>query len=111
MTREVLHRLLESEEAAAPRVRFVAAHHSRPLLRRHRSGARVGQQVDDHFVGMQPEEIEAGAVEGRLAFFDGRQVDRLDGVDTERFDDGAVRHGVLSLRSRSALILAAAAPL
>ena len=54
---------------------------------------------------MMAEEVVAGALQGRFAFLDGREVDGLDGVDAERLDDGAVRQGILSI---DILILAAA---
>ncbi len=79
---------LEAEEAAAAGVGFLAAHDARPLVRAHGGRAAVGQQVDEHLVGRDEEEVIVAAAEGFLALLDGGEADRLDRLDLEGLDDG-----------------------
>jgi hypothetical protein len=51
--RERLHDVAEAVEGAAPGVGLVALHQRAPLGGGHRAGARVGEQVDEHVVGME----------------------------------------------------------
>ena len=92
---DLLHRLFEAVERAAAGVALIPAHHAGPLRRRHRAGAAVGQQIDQHVVGAQQEQVVAGLLQHLGAVLVGREVDRLDGFDFERFDDGfeGVGHG------------------
>ena len=62
-----LNRIAESDEAGRACVRFVAAHHGRPLLGGHRVGARIGEEVDQDVVGGDEEEVVAGRFEQFLA--------------------------------------------
>ena len=48
---DVPHRGLEAVEGVRAGVGFVAAHHAGPLVLGHRSGAGVGQQIDQHLIG------------------------------------------------------------
>ena len=50
---QVLDHVAEAVEGAAPGVRLVALHDRAPLRRRHRAGAGVGQQVDEHVLRAQ----------------------------------------------------------
>ena len=59
-TREIRDDLAESVERARPGVRLVSLHDGSPLRRRHRAGARVGQEVDEDVGGMQQEDVVAG---------------------------------------------------
>ena len=52
-----LHRRLEAEPRPAPGVGLVAAHHRRPLLRAHRGGAAVGEEVDQDVLGADQEDV------------------------------------------------------
>ena len=70
-----------------PGVALVAALDARPLVAAHGARARVGEQVDEHVVGVEVEQVVARRLEGRRALLDGRQPDRLDGVDAEGLDD------------------------
>ena len=63
---DVLHRGLEPVERSRARIRLVAGDHARPLARRHGAGAAVGQQVDQHVLGLEQERIVAGLCEQRL---------------------------------------------
>ncbi len=80
--------VLEAEEAAGAGVGFVAAHDARPLVRAHGGGAAVGQQVDQHVLGRDGEQVIAAAAQEFLALLEGGELDRLDRLDLERLDDG-----------------------
>ena len=97
---QLAHRRLESIERRRAGVRLVAAHHGAPLLGAHRAGARIGEQVDDHVVRMDREQVPAGLAQQLAAFLHRRQPDRLDHLDAERLDDGL--HGRALLRRTSA---------
>ncbi len=90
---ELLDRVTEAVVRLAAGVGLVAVHHPGPLLRRHRPGARVGEQVDDHLVGVEPEEVVPGSFERPFPLLTSGEIDGLDAVDAERLDDGAKRHG------------------
>src|SRR5262249_15604480 len=85
--RQVAEHLLEVVPAPRAGVRLVAPDHPRPLLARHRRGAAVGQQVDDHVLSGDLEQIEPGAAEDGLSRLGRRELDRLDHLDLERLDD------------------------
>ncbi len=90
---QLLDGVAEAVEGPAPGVRLVAVHHPRPLLRGHRSGAGVGEQVDDHLVAVQTEQVVAHPAERLLPLGPVGEGDGLDCVDPERLDDRPVRHG------------------
>ena len=92
--------LLQPEVALGARVRLVAAHHRGPLLRAHRPGAGVGEQVDDDVVGLHGEEVVVRLLEDEAALRGRGHADGLDDLDAERLDDGA-GHGGLWGRGRS----------
>ena len=50
------HRGLEAEEAPRAGVRLVPFHHTRPLVRAHRPGSGVGEEIDQDMLGLEPEE-------------------------------------------------------
>jgi hypothetical protein len=68
---EVAHDRLEFEERTAAGVALVAGHDRRPLLRRHRAGAGVGQQVDHHVLGAHQEQVVVRRGEHAHAFVGG----------------------------------------
>ncbi len=80
----------EPVEGAAAGIRLVALHHPCPLGGRHRPRSRIRQQIDDHLVAVEAEEVEPGPVEGGGSLLGGWEVDRLDGVDAKRLDDRSV---------------------
>ena len=103
---DVPHGRLEAVEAAAAGIGLVPAHHAGPLLGAHRAGSAVGEQVDDHVVGLDLEEVEARLLQDPLALLARRLADRLDGLDAEGLEDRAIalalahdRHGRSSLPS------------
>ena len=73
----------------APRagVGLVAAQHAGPLLAAHGGRAAVGEQVDQHVLGGNLEDIEVGPLQDRFALLGSRDLDRLDHLDLERLDD------------------------
>ena len=90
---QVLHRSLEAVEARRARIALVAGHYRAPLRCAHCGGARVSQQIDDHIVRMQLEQIVTRCLQQALALLARGHADRLDGLDAERFNDGL--HGSL----------------
>ena len=56
---DVLHRGLEAEEAARAGVGLVALHDPGPLVRAHRPGPGVGEEVDEDVLGLEPEGVVA----------------------------------------------------
>ncbi len=92
-TGEVLHDGLKAVERAAAGVRLVALHQGAPLRRRHRAGARVGEQVDEHVVAAQEEDVAAGLVQRATPRCLVGEVQRFDRLDAKRLDDGLEGHG------------------
>ena len=86
--RDVAYRRLKPVEGRRARVRLVAGDHARPLARRHRPRAAVGQQVDQHVARLEQEGVVPGRLQRRLTLRHGREVDRLDRAHAERLDDG-----------------------
>ena len=84
---QLLDRLEEHVPRRRAGVRLVAVLDRRPLVAAHRPGSRVGQQVDQHVLGVDREQVEAGRLERRLALVARGDPDGLDGVDAERLDD------------------------
>ena len=93
---QLLHGLLEDRVRGGAGVRLVAVLDRRPLVPAHRPGAGVGEQVDQHVLGPQLEEVVVGGGQMPAALGLRGQPHRLDRVDPERLDDGAelaVAHG------------------
>ena len=70
-------------------VGLVAVLDRRPLVAAHRAGARVGEQVDQHVLGVHLEQVVAGPDHGRLRCCARGHPQRLHRVDPERLDDRA----------------------
>ena len=81
---DLLHRLLEPEEAPRAGVRLVAELHRRALLLREGRGAAVRQQVDEDVVGAEQERVVAGRLERAPALRLGPERHRLDDLDLPR---------------------------
>ena len=54
---DVLDGIFEAVEAAAAGVALVAFHDGGPLVGGHGAGAGVGEQIDEHIVGREQEEV------------------------------------------------------
>ena len=74
---EVLDDRFEAIERPAPRIGLVGLHQSAPLRRRHGPGSGIGQQVDQHVLGLQPEHVVAGLLQRRGAILPARELERL----------------------------------
>jgi len=85
---QLLHRRLEAEEGRAAGVAFVARHERRLLAGAHGRGPAVGQQVDQHVVGVQGEQVVVGLGDQLQPFLARRHADRFDRLDAEGFNDG-----------------------
>ena len=86
-TGDALQPIVEPVIADRARVRLVAAHDPRPLLAAHRSGAAVGEQVDQHVGSVDLKDVEPGALEDGLALGACCQSNRLNRLDSKRFDN------------------------
>ncbi len=91
-TRQLLHGVAEAVERAAARVRLVALHEGAPLRGRHRARAGIRQEVDEDVLGVEEEDVVSGLGDGFAPLFQGRRLDRLDGLDPEGLDDRAEFH-------------------
>ena len=92
---DVLNGIAEAVEATAAGIALVTLHDGRPLLRGHGAGAGVGEQVDEHIVGGQEEQVVVRGAQQLLALLTRGPADALDTLDAEWFDDGLGRHGGL----------------
>ena len=85
---DVLHRGQEAEPGAAAGVGFVATHDGRPLLGTHCRGATVSEEVDEHVLRLEQEDVVCRVAQPLLALHRSGEVDGLDGLDLEWLDDG-----------------------
>ncbi len=92
ISEDFLDGVAEVVEASASGVAFVAFHDARPLMGRHRAGAGIGQQVDEHVIGRKQEEVIVCGAQQFFPLLAGCPADRLDALNTKRFDDGFGRH-------------------
>ncbi|MBF8249228.1 MAG: hypothetical protein HW374_2028 [Bacteroidetes bacterium] len=76
------------EKAFGACIRFIAVHHSSPLLRAHGRRPAVRQQVDQHVFGPNEKRIKRGSPKDGFPLRLRRELDRLDGLYFEGFDDG-----------------------
>src|SRR5580765_7086786 len=90
---DVLDRIAEVIEAPASRVALVAFHDAGPLMRRHGARAGIGEQIDEHVVSGQQEQVVISGAQQLLPLLAGGPGDRLDALDAEGFDDGFDGHG------------------
>ncbi len=86
-SRHLAQGLLEAVPASRAGVGLVAPDHPGPLLAAHGRRAAIGQQVDDHIFGSDPEEVEIRAPENRVTLGRRGHANRLDHLDLERLDD------------------------
>ena len=84
---QLLHRGEEPVPRGRAGVALVAVLDGCPLVARHRARARVGEEVDEHLVRGQLEEVEVDRRDGRPPLLLCRQPQRLHRVDPERLDD------------------------
>jgi len=78
---DVVDRGAEPIVAAAPRVGLVTPHHRRPLLLAHRTGPRIGQQIDVDVARVKVEDVVSGFLEPLLPFRLGEHPNRLNDLD------------------------------
>ena len=86
---EVPHRVTEQVVGRRARVGLVAVLDGGPLVAAHGAGPGVGEQVDQHVLGVQLEEVVVRLGGLGAALGGGRHAERLHAVDAERLDDGA----------------------
>ena len=94
--KELLHRLEETEPRRRPRVALVPVLDRGPLVARHGAGPRIGQEIDEHVLGAEREEVVSSVADLAAALVLGRHAQRLDRVDAEGLDDRfeTLRHRV-----------------
>jgi hypothetical protein len=85
---KLLYRGLEAEPRGGSGIALVTVLNRRPLVPRHCTGARIGQQIDKDVLRVQVEEIKAGLLDGRLALCRAGHAKGLDRMNAERFDNG-----------------------
>jgi hypothetical protein len=61
-------------------------------VRGHGAGAGVGEQVDEHIVGVEQEQIVMRGAEQGFALSAGGPADGFNALDAEGLDDGFSRH-------------------
>jgi hypothetical protein len=83
------HGLVKPEPAPRPRIGLVAGHDRAPLRSAHRRRARVCEQVDEHAVRRQPEQVVPGLGKPPRSLLGCRHLDRFDTLDAEWLDDRA----------------------
>ena len=60
---KILHHFFQPKETFASGIGLVSAHDSSPLFNRHRAGAGIGQQIQQHINGPKPEKIVSGLLQ------------------------------------------------
>ena len=86
-SKDVAHGLFKAIEALAAGVRLVTAHQGGPLLRAHGRSAAVGEQVDDHVLGLKQEEVVRSFFETAFTLLARGHLDGFDYFDFEGFND------------------------
>ena len=84
-TENLGHRLLKPEEGARAGVRFITLHHRSPLSVAQRTGAGIGEEIDEDIVGAKPEDIEACRCQCSFTFLTADPPDRFNSFNPERF--------------------------
>ena len=88
----ILHRIAETDVAAAARVALVSFHDRSPLIGGHRSGAGIGQQINKDIIRREKKQVVVRVAQELFAFFARGPADGLNTLDTKRLDNGADRH-------------------
>ena len=88
----VLDGVAETIVAAAAGVALVAFHDGGPLVSRHRPGAGVGEQIDEHIIGVQEEQVVMRGFQQLFALGAGCPANWLDALDPKGLDDGSYGH-------------------
>jgi hypothetical protein len=58
-----------------------------PLIARHRARTRVGEEIDEHVLRAQGEDVVARLLDLLAALVLGGNAERFDGMDAEGLDD------------------------
>src|SRR2546426_10222399 len=92
--KELAYRIEEAEPRRRARVALIAVLDRGPLVSGHRAGPGIREQIDQHVLRSEREEVVAGVLDLGPALFLGRQAKGLDGMDAEGLDDRAefLRH-------------------
>ncbi len=85
---DVVHRLLEPEEAGRAHIRLVTSHHPRPLHVAHRAGAAIRHQIDEHVLGVEVDVGVEGLLQPLFPLRPGEQTDLLHHLDPEGLHKG-----------------------
>jgi hypothetical protein len=89
---DFVDRVAEAIEASASGVALIALHDRSPLVRGHGSGSRVSEEIDEHIICWQEEEVVVRGFQQFFALRARRPADRLDAFDSEWLDDGSYWH-------------------
>src|SRR6185295_8329230 len=90
-TGQLAHPRLEAKPRPAAGVGLVAALERGPLAVRHRSGAGIGKQVDQHVLGADFEKIPARPIQNPRPFLTAGDPNRLYTLDAERLEKNSRR--------------------
>jgi hypothetical protein len=101
---QLAHSLFEAVVAAGAGVGFVPAEESSPLQVAHGGGAGIGEQVNEHILRTEPEDVVAGSAEELLPLFARGEADGFDNLDAEGLDGHS--HGGSAVVERTAAKLA-----
>ena len=82
---QVFHRLFETVERRAAGVGFVALHDRAPLPGAHAGGAGIGQQVDQHVIRVQCEQVVVSSLDALFPLLAGGHADGFYGFDSKGF--------------------------
>src|SRR5262249_23701363 len=86
--RQISQHLFEAIPTPGAGIGFVSPKHAGPLFTRHGRSAAVREQIDNHFLGWDLEDIEVSLPQDDLSLGGGGQFDRLHHLDLEWFDNG-----------------------
>ena len=78
----------EMIETLRSRISLIALDHTTPLMGTHSRCPAVGQQIDEHVIRMDIEQIVSGVLEDSFSFHATRKAQWFHGFDFEWFDDG-----------------------
>ena len=85
---KILHHFFQPKETFAAGIGLIPSHHRSPLFNRHRAGAGIREQIQQHINGPKPEKIVPSLLQEGFSLIRGGIGERLYAFDTERFNDG-----------------------
>src|SRR4051812_36717556 len=90
---DLVHGGEEALKTLAARIALIALHDAGPLLRGHRPGARISQQIDEYVFRRQQKQVVVRGLEQLFAFVARGPADGFYALYAEGLYDSASRHG------------------